>query len=401
MKRARRSKSKSSKSRDTDASASDTLHMKAVADRLIVAATGELLGPNVLVILLNGTTLATGLREARNDLNYTFFTPEHFFFTTLQAFHPECQLMVNVTDSPGTMICQGTSGATGCSLRLVCAMDPPEEEFDSIAFPTNAIGSSEQTQELLQTCHLRLKIGGRLVVSTNNPKDKWLHAQLREIFDKVTVSAHSDGVVYIARKQTPLKKVRDFRSAFAFRFREQLVHMHSRPGVFSHRKVDGGARALIRSLDLLLPSEESDEPLFDAQRIADVGCGSGAVAVAAALQYPMARVLAVDSHTRAIECTLASASANQIDRVDVLLASDAVLPGPNSWDLFLTNPPYYSDYRISELFVQAARAALKSGGRIHLVTKLTDWHEARLNQLFRDVKVNRIGEYDVLTARKR
>ncbi len=61
--------------------------MKAVADRLMMAATGELLGPEVLVILLQGTTLATGLRQIRPELNFTFYTPEHFFLTTLAQFH--------------------------------------------------------------------------------------------------------------------------------------------------------------------------------------------------------------------------------------------------------------------------------------------------------------------------
>ena len=215
MNRSRRPKPRSSKKSDSHHSdeSSDTFQLKAVADRLIVAASGELLGPRVLVILLNGTTLATAIRESRPDLSYTFFTPEHFFFTTLQKFHPECKRVDNQTaeqvestvDGSHTIICEGSvslgetasldgtvspdnaGSETTTAVRLVCDADPPNEEFDSIAFPTNAIGSSEQTQELLQTCHLRLRTGGRLVVSTNNPKDKWLHGQLRDIFDKVTV----------------------------------------------------------------------------------------------------------------------------------------------------------------------------------------------------------------------
>lgn len=366
--------------------------MKAVADRLMMAATGELLGPEVLVILLQGTTLATGLRHARPELNFTFFTPEHYFLTTLAQFHPECQSVGG--DSPFHVEYASTREDGTTNVRLVCAADPPEMEYDSIAFPTNAISSSEQTQELLQTAHLRLRIGGRLVVSTNNPKDKWLHERLRELFDKVTVSNHRDGVVYIGRKATSLKKVRNFQSTFAFRFRELLVPLASRPGVFSHRRIDGGARALIRSLDLLQDPELNFQP----QHIADLGCGCGAVAVSAAIQYPDARVLAVDSHARAVESAIASAAANQINRIEPLLCSNAVLPNPGSWDLMLTNPPYYSDFRISELFLQSAYTSLRRGGRIHLVTKLTDWHVERMKDLFSQVAVHRIGEYDVLTA---
>ena len=40
-----------------------------------------------------------------------------------------------------------------------------------------------------------------------------------------------------------------------------------------------------------------------------MGCGSGAVSVAAAIEYPDATILAVDSDARAVECTQRSAAA--------------------------------------------------------------------------------------------
>jgi 16S rRNA (guanine1207-N2)-methyltransferase len=111
--------------------------------------------------------------------------------------------------------------------------------------------------------------------------------------------------------------------------------------------------------------------------------------------------LAVDSDARAIECTQISARLNEITSVETLLTSDGVIPEPKTWDLLLGNPPYYSDYRISELFLQAAKNGLRSGGRIHLVTKLLDWHGARMKQLFASVEVHPIGEYVVFTARQK
>lgn len=387
----------------------ESLHLKSASDRLLLAASSDLTGPDVLVLLLYGTTLASGLRSARPELNYTFYTPEHFFLSTLELFHPECRHVHEAAlDSTTPALAEpsvcltGQAADTGAQLRLVCAPDPPAEEFDCVVFPTNAVGSAEQTQELLQIAHQRLRSGGRLLVSTNNASDKWLHERLRELFERTTVCQQRDGVLYIAHKTAPLKKVRNFRAEFAFRCGAKLVWLESLPGVFSHRRVDGGARALIRSLELLQADAEGStgKPLHPL-RIADLGCGCGAVALAAALQYPEAQVLAVDSHARAIACTRNSAARNQLERIDTLLASDAVLPNPNAWDLILTNPPYYSDFRISELFLQSARTALRPGGRVHLVTKLTDWHVARMSQLFRDVAAHRIGEYDVVTAVKR
>jgi hypothetical protein len=54
--------------------------LKSHSDRLVADYTAELKGPDVLVVLLHGTTLASALRTARPDLNFTFWTPEHFFF---------------------------------------------------------------------------------------------------------------------------------------------------------------------------------------------------------------------------------------------------------------------------------------------------------------------------------
>jgi len=364
--------------------------LKSFSDRLIADQTADLKGPEVLVLLMHGTTLASALREARPELNFTFFTPEHFFYRTLQHYHSE--------STAETASGQGR-------VSLVCASDPPERLFDEVLFPTLSGDSSELAQDLLQTAHQRLRSGGRLIVSTNNPKDRWIQGQLKSLFSAVVVNKYKHGVVCIATKSSPLKKVRGFRARSAFRLGDRLVYCESRPGVFSHRRIDGGARALIKSLALLKLDAQSattaESAGFPPTKIIEMGCGSGAVSMAAAIEYPGARVLAVDSDARAVECTAISAKLNEITNVETLQTSDGVLPEPRTWDLLLGNPPYYSDYRIAELFLQAAKSALKPGGRIHLVTKLLDWHQARMQQLFASVEAHPIGEYTVFTARQK
>ncbi len=69
---------------------------------------------------------------------------------------------------------------------------------------------------------------------------------------------------------------------------------------------------------------------IDAPRVADVGCGSGAIAVALAVTRADATVYALDVAPRALELTALNAGANGVsDRVQVI-ASDllAALPGP-------------------------------------------------------------------------
>ena len=354
--------------------------LKSVSDRLLTELSGELKGPNVLVLLMHGTTLASALRESRPDLKFTFFTTEHFFFRTLQAFHADALV-------------------TPDAVSIVCAADLPEQEFDEVVFPTLSGDSSELAQDLIQAAHQRLRSGGRLFASTNNPKDRWVQNQLKLLFSKVDVRKHKQGTACIATKTSCLKKEKGFRARFAFRQGERLAFVESRPGVFCHRRVDGGGRALIRSLALLRGTNGHSE--FQPQRIVEMGCGSGAVSIAAAIEYPDATILAIDSDARAVECTQRSAALNEITTIQTLLTSDGVLPEPGTWDLVLGNPPYYSDYRISELFLQAARTGLREGGRIHVVTKLLEWHQARMEQLFGNVTQHVISEYTVFTAMAR
>ena len=112
----------------------------------------------------------------------------------------------------------------------------------------------------------------------------------------------------------------------------------------------------------------------------------------------MARVIAVDSHARAIQSSERTAALNNATNVVFLLDSGGNVPEPGTHDLFLCNPPYYSDFRISELFLQAAVESLRPGGRLHLVSKLTDWHHNRMIEIFANAEVHRLGDYDVITS---
>ncbi|MFM7056273.1 MAG: class I SAM-dependent methyltransferase [Planctomycetota bacterium] len=353
--------------------------LKAASDRLILDVAEELTGPEVLVVLLHGTTLASALRAARPDLRFTFFTPEHFFSRTLHSFN---------TDST-------PDGATGC--HIVCGADPPEGTWQTIVFPTFTTDSSEAAQELFQTLHSRLEPGGRLFVSTNNPRDRWVRTQLRQLYSPVEVRKLPRGVVCVALRSLPLRKLRGFHARFGFRVHDRVLLCETRPGVFSHRSLDGGARALIRSLDPLrddIAAGTIGGPL----KIVEMGSGSGAVSVAAASLFPAAQVLAVDSDARAVDSTTRSATLNSLTNIRTLLSSDGVSEQPGTWDLLLGNPPYYSDFRIAELFLQTARKLLRPGGRIHIVSKPVDWQLARMQQLFSDVRQHAFGEYFVFTA---
>lgn len=355
--------------------------LKSDSDRLISDVAAEISPGPALLVLQHGTTLAAAIREHRPDLPLTCFTTEHFFSRTLHEFHPDASQQTESTDG---------------GIRIVCAADPPEEEFASILFPTLRGDPAEVAQEMFQTLHQRLQQGGLLYVSTNQLKCRWIETRLKALFSSVEVRKSARGILFIARRTGTLKKLRGFRARFGFRQLDRVLLCESRPGVFSHRRLDGGARSLIRSLDL---TETVNEP--PPQRIVEMGCGAGAVSVAAAARFHGCRVLGVDSDARAVECTLASAGLNDLADVSAMLSSTGEIPEPGSWDLVLGNPPYYSDFRIAEVFLQAARRALRPGGWVHIVSKPTEWHEARIRQLFDNYAAHEIGGYTVFRARQR
>jgi 16S rRNA (guanine1207-N2)-methyltransferase len=259
-----------------------------------------------------------------------------------------------------------------------------------VAIPVDPRGEAELTRDLLQAGHDRLTSGGRLLTATSGEDDQWLHGEMRKLFEKVTRRPTEQGVLYLAVKAAPLKKHKNFDCEFAFRDQGRLIKVVSRPGVFSHRSLDAGARALINTMTV-----------HDGDRVLDIGCGSGAVALAAAFRADSVTVVAVDSHARAVECTASGTMLNDLSNVTVILNHEGHAPEPGTYDLVLGNPPYYSDYQIAEIFLQGARRALKPGGRVLMVAKTHAWYQARMPELFDDVRSYPHKQYTVIEGRKR
>ena len=300
------------------------------------------------------------------------------------------------------------------NVSVVCETDFPEGPFDTVAMPFLKTGEAELTRELLQQAQERLDIGGRLIVSTDNPNDTWLHEQLQLIFEKVTRRPEPRGVLYLALKTHALRRVRNFTANFAFRDGKRLVRIVSRPSVFSHRKLDIGARALIEAV-------ASTRAVQPGSRILDLGCGSGVVGIALAMRKPGVHVHAMDSNPRALQCTLHGAELNGLTVVNQPVKSDVQgdsVPDdepsslsiqldatghvckPGSFDLVVANPPYYSNWAITAIFVEAASRALKPGGRLFLVTKNANWYRNNLPFVLSDVEVHPLREYSIVTGRR-
>ncbi|MBI3862083.1 MAG: methyltransferase [Planctomycetia bacterium] len=312
------------------------------------------------------------------------------FAQVAAAYSPQSHVICHCFDAYPAQETLAYCGAGEGKPAVQCAADFPEGPFDLAAIPVDPRGESELTRDLLQDAHERLAEGGRLMAATSNPDDQWLHDEMRNLFDKVTRRPQETGVLYVATKTGPLKKHKKFSCEFAFRDQGRLIRTVSRPGVFSHRSLDPGARALINTM-----------PVHDGHRVLDLGCGSGTVSFAAAFRAPGVTVVAVDSHARAIECTEKGARLNDLANITAVLNADGEVPEPGTYDLVLGNPPYYSDYRIAEIFLQCARRSLKPGGKVLIVAKSHAWYDARMPELFDDVTSTPHKQYTVVTGAQR
>lgn len=296
----------------------------------------------------------------------------------------------------------GREGIPPPNLVIECLADLPRGPFDVALLPMRAGADSEVAWEMLQHAYVELAVGGRLISAVDEPRDHWLAGRMDALFGrKVRRDVSDEAIAYGGTKRGELKKVKEFACDFAFRDRGKLIAVVSRPGVFSHRRLDLGARALIESLDFTEENGLVRDFVASGMRVLDYGCGAGAVGIAAALRADDVAVHFVDSMARAVACSLQGAAKNGLANCTGEVSCDGRVTGAATFDLALLNPPYYSHFRIAELFVAAARDALRRGGRVHLVTKQPEWFLERLPRDFDKVATRQLRGYEVVTGTRK
>jgi 16S rRNA (guanine1207-N2)-methyltransferase len=291
--------------------------------------------------------------------------------------------------------------AAGRFPLVLCQPDWPAGPFDMVAIPLVAGGQEELALETLETAWLSLRPGGQLLAAIPSASASWLRKSLEVFTTELAESKNSEEparrgagkkqvVVFQATSTGTLKRHRNWQCQLAFRDQGRLIHLVTRPGVFSHRELDNGARQLLNAAQVA-----------PGWKVLDIGCGSGAVALGIAARDPSVQVLAVDCHTRAIQCTELGRELNGLANVRTLLSHDGNYGEAGSFDLAVANPPYFSGYRIAELFCTAAARQLKPGGQLLLVTKMPDWFSRRLPDWFDDVSLTPAGRYFIAAGRAR
>ena len=232
---------------------------------------------------------------------------------------------------------------SSCGVKVVCSPHLPKDDWDLVKFKTGPkLMSGELSLDLLQEIHL-------------------LHPKR---FELEFVGRERDRNDLLSKIKDDPDRVRDFSAVWPASVPGgQKLMLTSFPGCFCHRRVDDGGLALAEVVSRELSGKSP-------RAILDMGCGCGLVGfLVAASQKGDApiRLVMVDSHTRAVEA--ANLNAEKLGIPAEVILSDNGTPAQmdGSFDVFVGNPPYYSDYRIADIFLETARRALKYGGVCYTV----------------------------------
>ncbi|MEY3012263.1 MAG: hypothetical protein RIT45_998 [Pseudomonadota bacterium] len=185
------------------------------------------------------------------------------------------------------------------------------------------------------------------------------------------------------------------------------LRLVSHAGLFTHGRVDQGSARLLAALG---PTPaESAGVMGSVDRVLDLGCGDGVLAVTAAARMPLAEVVLVDDSALAVDAACATFAANA-DRVGPVRVRglhanrcDAVETG--TIDLVLCNPPFHDGAALSRstaarMFEDAARV-LRPGGALVVVANRHLHYDDRLRRHFAHVAVAQVDpRFVVLRARR-
>ncbi len=136
--------------------------------------------------------------------------------------------------------------------------------------------------------------------------------------------------------------VRAFQDAVRRRSagREPVAYITGRRG-FRHLVLAVDARVLVPRPETELLVEIGVELLADGARVADVGTGSGAIALALAQERPDLELVATDLSADALAVARANAVRLGLDQIE--FREGDLLAGATAVDAVLSNPPYVAD----------------------------------------------------------
>ena len=151
---------------------------------------------------------------------------------------------------------------------------------------------------------------------------------------------------------------RSERTERRFLYRGELLSFVVDTAVFSSHGLDPGTALLIENL-ALRPTD----------RVLDLGCGWGAVGVAAAKSVTEGRVVLTDVNRRAARLARENLERNRVKNAEVRVGSLFSPVASETFDVIATNPPYHAGRPLVLRILSEAPDHLTPEGRVVLVGK--------------------------------
>ena len=286
-------------------------------------------------------------------------------------------------------------------IKAVCAPNIPEGDWDVIKFKTGPkLMSGELALDLLQQCHI---LAGKTTGSEGRK------CSLEVEF----VGKERDRNDLLAKIADDPSRVRDFSAKWKASVPGgKPMEFTSFPGCFCHRRLDEGGLALaeVVTRELSTPVPRAPFPVprspFPVPRspfpikILDMGCGCGLVGFLIAGAVGNVELVMVDSSSRATQAAELNSKNLGIPAEVVLADNGMPTRMDGTFDVFVGNPPYYSDYRIADVFLETALRALKPGGACYTVCKNAAGLETVQAKYFPSVEIIKRRGYAVLKSVK-
>jgi 16S rRNA G1207 methylase RsmC len=164
-------------------------------------------------------------------------------------------------------------------------------------------------------------------------------------------------------------------------------------GVFATENIDPGTALLVENL--VLKGNE---------RVLDMGCGWGAIGVAAAISVPKGSVVMTDINKRALDLARKNTRTAGLTNVEVVPGNLFARLEGERFDVIASNPPYRGGRELILRFIDEASAHLETGGRLVIVGKGTQgiiFYQHYLKERWKSVEVlGRKSGYRVIEARE-
>lgn len=310
------------------------------------------------------------------------------------ALYPEAETTIHCLDLYYANKIKRNLSKNGVSSVTVCCKPYVEQKecFDVIFLQLSKGGATKElVLDFIQQIHQALQPGGKGFFSLEW-NDPWMQNQIKRIFGGFSFSSRSKtGYCIVAKKKERLKRVRNFQAEFTMTiFGKKPIQLLTIPGVFSHREIDQGTLALA---EIAVGESQKNDAVLD------MGCGCGAVGISVAVNQDVSKVCFVDSNSRAVYITERNCKLNGLERYEVLLR-DTGIEEEQEFTLFTGNPPYFTHYKISELFINTAYKALKPGGRAYIVAKTATWHHTYMKNIFGNAERIKRRGYEIIKSQK-